>query len=171
MDGEMAVRQLRLIAIDRLVGCEVGSDKLIRAGVDALLAGVASPSLPMLAGLTRREEPEARSVFDRVADELGLVPEELPAEPTARTWALVRWWAELIVNGELTAEEGGRLIWRHGRPFLGSSEELRPLMESIVLHDDEMSSWSIWDAEYVSRNRATAAAVIAQAQAFLSATR
>ncbi|WP_327321316.1 hypothetical protein OG735_01605 [Streptomyces sp. NBC_01210] len=38
---------------------ESSSDSLIQAGLDALVAGVHSPSLATLAGLLRSEEPEA----------------------------------------------------------------------------------------------------------------
>jgi hypothetical protein len=159
------------MAIARAVGGEAGSDELIQAGVDALLAGVDSPTLPLLAGLTRREEPEAPSLFDRVADELGLVPAELPTDPASRAWALVRWWAQMIVDGELTPEMGGRLIWRHGWLLLDGPDELKPLIGSVTRHDDEKSSWAIWDAEYISCNRAGAADIVAQAHAFLCSKR
>jgi hypothetical protein len=39
----------------------VGSDRLIEAGPDALIAGVESPALAMPAGLLRSEEPESAS--------------------------------------------------------------------------------------------------------------
>jgi hypothetical protein len=53
MNHDDALRQLSNIARERAFGRHVGSDRLIQAGLDALLAGVDSPSLAMLAGLMR----------------------------------------------------------------------------------------------------------------------
>ncbi|MET7486685.1 hypothetical protein [Streptomyces sp. NPDC005538] len=78
----------------------MGSDQLIQAGLDALLADVDSPSVPLLAGLARREEPDAPELFDQVVDELGLFFEP-PADPTAAKWALAHWPAEQITAGSL----------------------------------------------------------------------
>ena len=74
-----------MVTINLLAGREFGSDKLIRLGLDALLAGIDAPSLPLLAGPTRAEEPEAQELFDLVMKELPLVPVDLPAERRART--------------------------------------------------------------------------------------
>ncbi|WP_433858746.1 hypothetical protein [Streptomyces kronopolitis] len=54
-----ALEQLRHFAHERAFGSQIGSDQLIQVGLDALIAGVDSPSLGMLAGLPRHEEPEA----------------------------------------------------------------------------------------------------------------
>ncbi|MFE9479072.1 hypothetical protein ACFYNM_10735 [Streptomyces spororaveus] len=60
MTRDDALRQLGHIARARAFGRHVGSDRLIHAGLDALIAGVESPFLAMLAGLVRSEEPENR---------------------------------------------------------------------------------------------------------------
>src|SRR3954468_18399008 len=99
-----------MAAIRERLGRSVGSDQLIKAALDAVLAGFDSPALGQLAGLGRREEPEAHDLFSRVIDEFELAP-SLPAEPTAARWGLVRWWCQLIVDGDLPPEVGGRLIW------------------------------------------------------------
>lgn len=169
MDAGTAVRNIRMRLIDQLVGYEVGSDELIRAGLDALLAGVDSPSLSLLAGLARSEEPAARGLLGHVVAELGLGPHDLPEEPGARQWALVCWFAELVVNGDLDPAVGGQLIWWHcERVREDQTQALRPLLETIVLHDDDISSWAIWDTDYVARNRRSAAAVVQQARVFLA---
>ncbi|MFB6963202.1 hypothetical protein ACFCYB_41160 [Streptomyces sp. NPDC056309] len=58
-----ALKQLSHIARERALGRHVGSDRLIQAGLDALIAGVESPSFAMPAGLLRNEEPEASALF------------------------------------------------------------------------------------------------------------
>lgn len=64
MTRDDALKQLRHIGQERAFGRHVGSDRLIQAGLDALIAEVESPSLAMLAGLLRSEEPEAPALFD-----------------------------------------------------------------------------------------------------------
>ncbi|MEU3464539.1 hypothetical protein ABZ721_31890 [Streptomyces sp. NPDC006733] len=54
-----AVQWLRTLAHERAFGRPLGSDRLLQAGLDALLADVESPSLALLAGLGRNEESEA----------------------------------------------------------------------------------------------------------------
>ncbi|MFD5429275.1 hypothetical protein ACFWI9_28040, partial [Streptomyces sp. NPDC127084] len=50
-NGNERLAPLRWLAIERAAGHQVGSNRLIDAGLEALLAGVDSPSLPLLAGL------------------------------------------------------------------------------------------------------------------------
>ena len=170
MDRDAAVQELRTAAISRLVGHEVGSDKLILLGLDALLAGIDTPSLPLLAGLTRGQEPEAGELFDRVLEELQLVPVDLPDERTARKWALVRWWARLIVDGVLDVHTGGELIYWHGRELLDSSapSAFKHLYASVVNYDDVTSSWAVWDTDYLTRCHDAITDVIRDATALLT---
>lgn len=100
------------------------------------MAGFDSPALRELAGLGRREEPEAHGLFDRVIDELELAS-TLPTDPTAARWALVRWWCQLIVGGELAPEVAGRLIWFDRWNELGYPDALRPLVGWV-------SEWKDW---------------------------
>ncbi len=130
------VETLRSAAIRERLGRTVGSDQLIKAALDAVMAGVDSPALSEFAGLGRREEPEAHGLFDRVIDELELAP-TLPTDPTAARWALVRWWCQLIVGGELAPEVAGRLIWFDGWIELGYPDALRPLVGWV-------SEWEDW---------------------------
>ncbi|MFD5453626.1 hypothetical protein [Streptomyces olivaceus] len=73
MTPDDALKQLTHIS--RARGHSVGT--LVRAahpaGLDALIAGVESPSLATLAGLLRCEEPEAPALFDQVLEDLGLL--------------------------------------------------------------------------------------------------
>jgi hypothetical protein len=94
------IQPLRMAAIYERLGQHVGSDQLIKMALDAVLAGVDSPALVLLAGLGRKEEPEAHELFALACDELGLAP-ALPADPAAARWKLIRWLSGLIMAGEL----------------------------------------------------------------------
>ncbi|MGW4651466.1 hypothetical protein [Kitasatospora sp. NPDC004289] len=135
-----------MLANERAVGLHVGSDRLIRAGLDALLAGVESPSIPLLAGLGRTEEPEARELFDRVLDELGLSG-SLPADPTAARLALARLWAEQIVDGSLDPATGADKIWAEVACELGYPDELQPVVRWAIVLEDWNEDWDITLAE------------------------
>jgi hypothetical protein len=93
-----ALEQLRTFAEEMAIGVEVSCDRVIQAGLDALLAGVESPSLALLAGLFHWECEEAGPLFDQVVAELGLTFHQ-PANETEARWALLRWWAARVVNG------------------------------------------------------------------------
>jgi hypothetical protein len=128
------VRRLIVAAFDERTGYPVGSDVLIGLALDALVGGVDTPALRELAGLTRGEEPQAHELFEQVVHELGLAP-SLPDRPVDRSWALVRWWCQLIVNGEIPPEDGARRIWTETSE-LGYPDTLSPLVGDIVQLDD-----------------------------------
>ncbi|MFF7750118.1 hypothetical protein ACFZCP_12805 [Streptomyces sp. NPDC007971] len=146
MTEDEALRQLKRVARERALGRHVGSDRFIQTGLDALLAGVDTPSIALLAGLTRREEPEAPDLFDQVLDELGL-HFEAPADPTAASRALIYWLAEQIVDGSLDPATGACQIWLEMLIELDLRwpypEELRP----IALCASDLEDWNeSWDA-------------------------
>ncbi|MCA2212586.1 hypothetical protein [Jidongwangia harbinensis] len=169
MDTEAAIATLRKVAISQLVGRHVGSDRLIQLGLDALLAGIDTPSLPRLAGLTRVEEPDAQELFVRVVAELGLIPDNLPALPVPRAWALVRWWAQLIVEGDVDVRTGGDYIYCYGWSAIPytDSEPLRQLISSIVQCQDTTEAWAVWDADYATRVLDAEAKVVQEARDFI----
>jgi hypothetical protein len=169
MDIEAATVMLRKVAIDQLVGHHVRSDRLIQFGLDALLAGVESPSLPLLAGLTRAEEPNAQKVFGRVVAELGLIPDDLPPLPVPRAWASARWWAQLIAKGEMDVRTGGDLIYWYGWAAIPyeQSEPLQPSISSIVQGQDTAETWAVWDTGYRSRVLDADAKVVDEARTFI----
>ncbi|MFE6710645.1 hypothetical protein [Streptomyces sp. NPDC057695] len=142
MTSEDALDQLRHMARQRAFGRHVGSDRLIQAGLDALMAGVESPSLPLLAGLLRSEEPDAPELFDHVLDELGLLFRP-PEDPRAAKWALARWIAAQIVDGSLTPAAGTYLIWSDVAYDLDYPEALRPLVTCAHNLDDWEESWGV----------------------------
>ncbi|MGW7309013.1 hypothetical protein ACWGI1_25975 [Streptomyces sp. NPDC054835] len=137
-----ALKQLSDIARKRAFGRHVGSDRLIQAGLDALIAEVESPSLAMLAGLLRSEEPEAPALFDQVLEELGL-DFHPPADPRAAKWALAYWIAGQIADGTLDPATGTHLIWADVAYDLGYPEELQSLVACHFNLDEWEESWEV----------------------------
>ncbi|MCX4750734.1 hypothetical protein OG455_35405 [Kitasatospora sp. NBC_01287] len=136
-----ALRTLRALAVDRGLGLHPGSDQLIRFGLDALLAGVDSPSLPLLAGLGRNEEPQALDLFDQVLDELGLAyPRPVGATFAADRRALADWLAARIVEGVLEPARGADLI-REVAVELGHPEALAPMVRWALTWDVRDEEW------------------------------
>ncbi|QUW78236.1 hypothetical protein SMIR_02985 [Streptomyces mirabilis] len=142
MTHDEALEQLSHIARERAFERHVGSDRLIQAGVDALMAGVESPSLAMLAGLLRSEEPEAPALFDQVLEELGLAFHP-PADPRAAKWAMAYWIAGQIADGSLDPATGTHLIWADIAYDLGNPEDLEPLVHCAHNLDGWEESWGV----------------------------
>ncbi|WP_285543872.1 hypothetical protein [Streptomyces lavendulae] len=142
MTRDDALKQLSHIARERAFDRHVGSDRLIQAGLDALIAGVESPSLAMLAGLLRSEEPDAPALFDQVLEELGLLLHP-PAGPRAAKLAMARWIAGQIADGTLDPSTGTYLIWADVASDLGYPEELEPLVHCALNLDGWEESWGV----------------------------
>lgn len=137
-----ALKELSRIAHERAFGGYFGSDTLIQIGLDALLAGVESESLAMLAGLGRNEELEAPDLFGRVLYELGLEV-EVPADPRAARWALVYWLAGQMVDGSLDAAAGACRIWHDVAWNLDYPDALQPLVVCAHHLDDWNEDWGV----------------------------
>ncbi|MET9955089.1 hypothetical protein ABZ135_26560 [Streptomyces sp. NPDC006339] len=164
-----AVEQLRILALERLLGRRHHPEQLIEAGLTALVLDVESESLPLLAGLTRAEHGEAEALFRRVLTELGLAPETgtgAVTEASAR-WELVRWWLRLAVNGALTPAAGGDLITYEGWEPLGRPPALRPLVDLVEAYHVASDGAGTEAAGSGTRERA-AAAIVAEAEALLA---
>ncbi|MFC9284563.1 hypothetical protein [Streptomyces collinus] len=142
MTRDDALKQLSHIARERAFGRHVGSDRLIQAGLDALVAEVESPSIAMLAGLLRSEEPEAPALFDQVLEELGLSFHP-PADPRAAKWAMAYWIAGQIADGTLDPATGTHLIWSDIAYDLGYPEELQSLVSCALNLDEWEESWGV----------------------------
>ncbi|MFB7618335.1 hypothetical protein [Kitasatospora sp. NPDC056181] len=130
-----AVRELRGLAHEWVDGRRADPDVLIQTALRALVAGVDTPSLWLLAWLLSGEEDQASELFDRVMDELGF-----GFHPPEDYWegrlALARWWAAEIVGGWLDPFEGAELIIENVAEAYGPSEELAPLVDALgVLWD------------------------------------
>ncbi|AXG82700.1 hypothetical protein DVK44_17835 [Streptomyces paludis] len=140
MHHDDALQQLSRIAHERAFGQHVGSDRLIQVGLDALIAGVESPSLAMLAGLLQSEEPEAPALFDQVLEELGLLFQP-PADPRAAKWAMAYWIAGQIVDGSLDPATGTHLIRTDVAYDLNHPEDLQALVSCALNLDSWDDSW------------------------------
>jgi len=160
-DAGKIIERVRLAAVREAADDLVGADALIQLGLDALTAGIDSPSLPLLAGLTRAEEPDARVLFHRVADELGLAV-DLPEDPAARRRALVLWWARFVVDGVLDPAEGAHRICREAD---GPRESLATLEDLLVSYEDRSTSATAPEGEL----QALADRIVAEAAVLLSA--
>ncbi|MFF8511827.1 hypothetical protein ACF064_27485 [Streptomyces sp. NPDC015492] len=143
MTRDDALKQFRHIARERAFDRHVGSDRLIQAGLDALMAGVEAPSLAMLAGLLRSEEPEAPELFDQVLDELGLLFHP-PADRRAAKWAAAYWIAGQIADGSLDPAVGTHLMGADIAYDLGYPAELQSFVRSAVVFDCwEEERWDV----------------------------
>jgi hypothetical protein len=151
---------MRVAVTTERLGEIVGSDELIRLGLDALLAGVDSPSLRLLAGLGRAEEPEAHDLFARVVVELDLAP-RMADHPTRLRWDLVRWWCQLIVDERLPFEMCCRLICNQGWSELGRPLALQPLVGWF-------SEWEDWNEHYSVPREFYREQIIAEARQLLA---
>ncbi|MFJ7495384.1 hypothetical protein ACIQZB_30145 [Streptomyces sp. NPDC097727] len=112
---------------------------LVQLGLDALMADIEAPSLPLLAGLARGEYPQARELFDLVLEELGLLP--LTSEGLAKArWTAARWWAGQIVARQLDPIHGAKLIFEEAAAELDYPDVLQPIVElarAIYLLNDQ----------------------------------
>jgi hypothetical protein len=154
--GEDTIEELRMLAIRQSLDGLVRADLLIDAALRAVIEGVDSPSLPILAGLTRKEEPEAQELFRKVVAELDLEP----ADAVEGRWQLVRWWCREIVEGRLQPEVGGRMIWWEGWDELGYPDSLQPLVGWVSEWEDWKADWGIDREEYERRIVAEAGALL-----------
>ncbi|WP_331744258.1 hypothetical protein OG762_49555 (plasmid) [Streptomyces sp. NBC_01136] len=155
MTHDEALKQFSHIARERAFGRHVGSDRLIQAGVDALIAGVEAPSLAMLAGLLRSEEPEAPALFDQVLEELGLAFHP-PADPRAAKWAMAYWIAGQMADGSLHPATGTHLILADIAYDLGYPGDLEPLVHCAHNLDGWEENWGV-SREQLNREAVEAA--------------
>ncbi|MFC4983169.1 hypothetical protein [Streptomyces atroolivaceus] len=127
---------------------------LVQLGLDALMADIEAPSLPLLAGLARGEHPRARELFDLVLEELGLLP--LTSEDLAKArWTAAQWWAGQIVAGQLDPIHGAKLIYQESAAELDYPDTLQPIVDlarALDLPNDQPP-----DQQHI-RNRVTSAA-------------
>ncbi|MFJ8444234.1 hypothetical protein [Kitasatospora griseola] len=125
-----AVQEVREIAHRWVYNRRADPDLLIRVALRALIAGVDTPSLPLLAGLFRGEEDQASELFGQVMDELGF-----GFHPPEDYWegqlALARWWAAEIAGGWLDPLDGAELIIEDVAEAYGASEELAPMVDAV----------------------------------------
>ncbi|MGW3275769.1 hypothetical protein ACWDFH_30545 [Streptomyces kronopolitis] len=142
MTHDEALKELSRVAHERAFAGHFASGTLMKVGLDALLAGVESESLAMLAGLGRNEELEASDLFERALHELGLEI-EVPPDPRSAKWALAYWRAERMVNGYLDPTVGALRIWRDVAWDLDYPDVLQPLVVCAYNLDDWDENWGV----------------------------
>ena len=152
-----ALRELQDIAIREAHDEIVGADVLIATALRALLEGVDSPSLQLLAGLSRREEGEAHDLFRAVTVELDIAPPS-PAHTPAERWHLVRWLCQAIADGTADPQLAGFLIWYRGWDELGRPDSIRPIVSW-------MSQWDEWNPD--PERRLIREGIVEEARRFL----
>ncbi|MFG2331002.1 hypothetical protein ACGFMM_15400 [Streptomyces sp. NPDC048604] len=130
MDAVVAISLIRMAAADlSMEPWQHPSDAyLVQLGLDALMADVEAPSLPLLAGLARGEYSQARALFDLVLEELGLLPPASGNLAKAR-WTAARWWAGQIVACRLDPEHGAKLIYQESAAELDYPDALQPIVD------------------------------------------
>ncbi|WP_329182281.1 hypothetical protein OG754_40610 (plasmid) [Streptomyces decoyicus] len=142
MTRDEALEELGRMAHERAFGGYFASDTLVQVGLDALLAGVDSESLAMLAGLGRNEESEAPDLFERVLYELGL-DVDVPADARSARWAMAYWLAGQMVDGSLDPAAGAFRIWRDVAWELEYPDALQPLVVCAYNLDDWDENWGV----------------------------
>ncbi|MFH9089237.1 hypothetical protein [Streptomyces sp. NPDC017673] len=156
MDAAVAISLMRMAAADLAMEpwqrpCDA---YLVQLGLDALMADVEAPSVPLLAGLARGEYPQARELFHLVLEELGLLP--LTSRDLAKArWTAAQWWAGQIVARRLDPVHGAKLVYEEAAAELDYPDALRPIVDlarAIGLPNDQPP-----DQQHV-RDRVTSAA-------------
>lgn len=99
-------------------------EELPSIATHALSAGVDSPSLRELAGTSPSDYQDARDLFLRAIEELGI---DVPSVDQAR-WGCVREWALDMVEGRLSPFVASRRIWWEGWEELDRPPKLTPFV-------------------------------------------
>lgn len=129
LDAVVTISLIRMAAADlTMEPWQRPSDAcLVQLGLDALMADIEAPSLPLLAGLARGEYPQARELFDLVLEELGLL---LASEDLAKArWTAARWWAGQIAACQLDPIRGAKLIYEESAAELDYPDALQPFVD------------------------------------------
>ncbi|WP_326567531.1 hypothetical protein VSH64_37730 [Amycolatopsis rhabdoformis] len=133
--------EIAALAVDRLAGRAVLPDDLVAAAVRAVVAGLDSPTLPMLAGLGR-DDTTAPDLFAQVVAELGI---EMPADAASARWQLLGAALAALARGDVSVNEGATAVWELDAR-LGHPEALTEVRRWIAMLD----SWIPTDVTPVS---------------------
>ena len=95
------------VAAWRMAAGRLASEDLPEIAVEALVRGLDSPALRVLAGQARSDVRDSADLFRVALDELGI---ELPDADRAR-WQLARRTAGQIVTGRIGAARGANELW------------------------------------------------------------
>lgn len=108
------------------VGPTSGAQDVIAAAVDALVAGVDSPSLRELAGLSAKDDYwTLRPLVEATLDELDISHPGPDSDETQV--AAARVMCRRLLRGDLTAREF--VIWAHGTVGHDGAARLQPIVE------------------------------------------
>jgi hypothetical protein len=138
------------LALMRFVLDEQPSEELPSVATNALVAGVDSPSLRVLAGLRASDYADARDLFTAAVDELGLAR---PTPDEAR-WYFVRRWARAMVDGAISPYEASRMIWWRGWEELGHPDSLTVFVGLASEWEDDEARRPLFEADMLTAARA-----------------
>lgn len=116
----------------RMVNGELRSEELPQLATDALIRGLDTPSLRVLAGQNPADVRDSADLFRRALDELGV---SLPAHDEA-AWSLARMTAQGIVDGAVSPAVGANAIWGSAYHRVGDSGDLRIFVGLASMLDD-----------------------------------
>lgn len=116
----------------RMVNGELRSEDLPQLATDALVRGLDTPSLRVLAGQDPADVRDSADLFRRALDELGV---SLPAHDEA-AWSLARMTAQGIVDGVVSPAVGANEIWGSAYHRVDDSGDLRIFVGLASMLDD-----------------------------------
>lgn len=116
----------------RMMTGELRSEHLPELAANALVRGLDSPSLRILAGQRPADVRDSADLFERALDELGFT---VPA-PDEAAWSLARVTAQQIGEGVISPVAGADEIWRSAFHRVEDSGDLRIFIGlASTLHD------------------------------------
>ena len=130
-------------------------EELPQVAVDALIEGLDSPSLRVLAGLTAARMDRAPDLWDRALQELGRRPMGLL--PPAREAAL---WAEAISAGAVPVRQATQALWAMGAK--ANDGELKAALLEFRVEQDRWEQASPEHRRWIERQ------ILTRARAFLA---
>lgn len=142
-DDEL-IRIASLLVLDRQP-----TEDLPDIATDALVRGIDSPSLRVLAGTSTSDVRDARDLFWQAFDELGF---EQPTSTKAR-WSLVMRWAADIEAGRIEPVEGARMIWWEGWEELDRPDQLTAFVGLVSEWEDDPANRQAYDEDIRSASR------------------
>ena len=120
------------VAAWRMAAGELRSEELPGLATDALVRGIDSPALRILAGQAPSDVRESADLFRRAVNELDV---NVPDAEQAR-WHLVRMTAQHIVDGRINPAAGASDIWMMGYLHVEDSGDLRIFVGLASMLDD-----------------------------------
>jgi hypothetical protein len=152
----LMAENLRLVAAKHMLDI-AGTDAIAAEATKALMEGIDSPSIRMLAGMTGADSEEVRAVFSAALRELGI------ENPTPREAAMLvaTEIASRITTGAVSPYDGAKEIWR-------VSVRLHP--EHLPALDDFEYAASEWE-ERPKDHKVFAAGIVSAAHNLVKAER